>query len=229
MSFATYPSAAAGTAIDARSVFIVRTYAHLFGAIAAFVAVLIALFQTGASIYLAQAMLSVNWLFVIGAFMIVSWIASHTALRSASLTAQYAALAGFVIAESVLFVPLIYIADYKAPGVIESAAIVTMLGFAGLTAVVFVTRKNFSFLGGILGWAFVLMLLLIVGGQLWGYHLGTLFSVAMVGLSGLAVLYDTSKVLHEFPEDRYVGAALELFASVALMFWYVLRLFSSRD
>ena len=53
---------------------------------------------------------------------------------------------------------------------------------------------------------------------------------AMVGLAGAAILHDTSNVLHHFPEDRYVGAALELFASVALMFWYVLRLFmSSRD
>jgi len=39
----------------------------------------------------------------------------------------------------------------------------------------------------------------------------------------------TSPVLHHFPEDRYVGAALQLFASVALMFWSVLRLFMSSD
>jgi FtsH-binding integral membrane protein len=52
----------------------------------------------------------------------------------------------------------------------------------------------------------------------------------MIGLAGAAILYDTSNVLHNFPEDRYVAAALELFASVALLFWYVLRLFmSSRD
>jgi FtsH-binding integral membrane protein len=50
----------------------------------------------------------------------------------------------------------------------------------------------------------------------------------MVALAGAAVLHDTSKVLHHFPEDRYVAAALELFASVALMFWYVLRLYLSR-
>jgi FtsH-binding integral membrane protein len=47
--------------------------------------------------------------------------------------------------------------------------------------------------------------------------------------AGAAILYDTSNVLLRFPEDRYVAAALELFASVALMFWYVLRLFMSRD
>lgn len=54
-------------------------------------------------------------------------------------------------------------------------------------------------------------------------------TVAMVALAGGAILYDTSNLLHHFSEDRYVGAALELFASVALRSWYVLRLFMSRD
>ena len=54
------------------------------------------------------------------------------------------------------------------------------------------------------------------------------FSVAMVAFAGAAILYDTSNVLHHYPEDRAVGAALELFASVALLFWYILRLFMSR-
>jgi len=73
-------------------------------------------------------------------------------------------------------------------------------------------------------------MLAIVGAILFGFELGTWFSVAMIGFAGAAILYDTSNVLHHFPEDRYVGAALQLFASVALMFWYVLRLFmASRD
>jgi len=46
-------------------------------------------------------------------------------------------------------------------------------------------------------------------------------------LAGGSILHDTSKVLHTYPEDRYVGAALQLFAGVALMFWYVMRLFLS--
>ena len=62
-----------------------------------------------------------------------------------------------------------------------------------------------------------------------GFELGTWFSVAMVAFAGAAILYDTSNVLHHYPEDRYVAGALQLFASVALMFWYVLRLFMSRD
>ena len=51
----------------------------------------------------------------------------------------------------------------------------------------------------------------------------------MIGYAGGVILYDTSNVLHHFPEDRYVAAALQLFAGIALMFWYVLRLFLSRE
>jgi FtsH-binding integral membrane protein len=51
----------------------------------------------------------------------------------------------------------------------------------------------------------------------------------MIGFAGAAILYDTSNIMRNYPEDRYVAAALELFASIALMFWYVLRLFMSRD
>ena len=65
--------------------------------------------------------------------------------------------------------------------------------------------------------------------MLFGFELGTWFSVAMVGLAGAAILYDTSSILRDYPEDRYVGAALQLFASVAMMFWYVLRIFMSSD
>jgi len=215
--------------IDTRAAFLTRTYVHLFGAIIAFVAVEVALFSSGLAERLAAAMLSVNWLFVLGGFMIVSWIASRAAFSARSLAAQYAALGAFVVAEALIFVPLLYIANFYAPGAISSAATVTLIGFGGLTAVAFLSRKDFSFLGGLLKWAMVLALVAIVAGVIFGFELGTWFSVGMVGLAGAAILYDTSNILHHFPEDRYVGAALQLFASVALMFWYVLRLFMSRD
>jgi len=121
---------------------------------------------------------------------------------------------------------MLYIANAVAPGAIQSAGLLTAIGFGGLTAIAFATRKDFSFLGGMLRWAFVVALLAIVGAVLFGFQLGTWFSVAMVGLAGAAILHDTSNVLLRFPEDRYVAAALQLFASVALMFWYLLRLFT---
>jgi FtsH-binding integral membrane protein len=222
------PVAAIG--VDARASFINRTYNHLMGAIVLFTLIEVGLFQSGVAESIAAVLLGGSWLLVLGAFMLVSWFASRVSLTSESKGAQYAALGGFIVAESIIFVPMLWLANQYAPGAIQSAAIVTLIGFAGLTAVAFVTRKDFSFLRGMLMWGGVVAMLAIVGGIAFGFELGTWFSVAMIGFAGAAILYDTSNVLHHYPEDRYVGAALQLFASVALMFWYVLRLFmSSRD
>jgi len=218
-------SKAGAIGVSTRATFITRTYTHLLIAIALFLSIEVVLFQTGAAESIARAMMSTNWLLVLGAFIIVSWLASSVAATATSLPAQYAALFGFVAAEAFIFVPMLYIANAMAPGAIHSAGLLTAIGFGGLTAIAFATRKDFSFLGGLLRWAFVVALLAIVGAVLFGFQLGTWFSVAMVGLAGAAILRDTSNVLYNFPEDRYVAASLQLFASVALMFWYLLRLF----
>jgi len=222
-----YPGAARTSLVDRRARFIVRTYNHLFGAIVAFAAIEFALFSSGAASVIVRGMLGTSWLLVLGAFMVVSWISSHFAQTASSRAAQYAGLSAYVVAESLIFVPLLYIANRFAPGTIQSAGIVTMLGFGGLSAVAFITRKDFSFLRGALMFGGILALVAIVAGALFGFQLGTFFSVAMVAFAGAAILYDTSNVLHHFPEDRYVAAALQLFSSVALMFWYVLRLLMS--
>jgi uncharacterized protein len=216
-------------AADSRARFVARTYTHLLGAIAAFTVLEVVLFRSGIAASIAEVLLGTSWLFVLGGFLVVSWIASRIAHTVESVPAQYAALGAYVLAEAIIFVPLIYIAEVTAPGVVRSAAAVTLFGFAGLTAVALITRKDFSFLRGVLMWGGVVALVLIVAGALFGFELGTFFSVAMVALAGAAILYDTSNVIHHFREDRYVAAALELFASVALMFWYVIRLFLSRD
>ncbi len=217
--------------IDARAAFITRTYTHLFAAIIGFVLVEMFFFSTGLAEVMARAMLGTSWLLVLGGFVLVSWLASRAAHQSRSLGTQYLALSGFVVAEAVIFVPLLFIAQrYAQGGVIESAATVTLLGFGALTAIAFWTRKDFSFLGALLRWVGILALVAIVAAVLFGFELGTWFSVAMIGVAGAAILYDTSNVIHHFPQDRYVAAALTLFASVALIFWYVLRLFmGSRD
>lgn len=212
---------------DARSRFINRTYAHLTGAIFAFTAFEVALFKSGMAESIARTF-GGNWMLVLGAFIVVGWMASGVAHRAESSSAQYAALSVYVLAEAVIFVPLLYVADAVAPGAIASAATITFVGFAGLTATVFITGQDFSFLGGLLKWVGIMALVAIFGGLIFGFQLGTWFSVAMVGLAGASILYTTSNVLHHYPEDRYIAASLELFAAVALMLWYVLRIFLLR-
>jgi len=213
---------------QSRSRFISRTYNHLFSSIVAFTLIEIAIFKSGLVEPMLGVMLKLPWLAILGGFLLVSWLARGVAHRAQSKAMQYAALAAYVVFEAIIFVPLLYFADKVAPGAITSAAAITLVGFAGLTLIVFWTRKDFSFLRGILMWAGIVALVLIGGGAFFGFQLGTFFSVAMIAVAGASILYDTSNILHHYPEDRYVAAALELFASVALMMWYVLRLFMSR-
>ncbi len=214
--------------VEARARFITRVYTHLFLAILALVGMEFALFASGLAEPIALA-LSGNWLIVLGGFMVAGWLGRRMAYGNGGIAVQYFALTMYVASWAIMFVPILYIAAANYEGVIQSAATVTLVGFGGLTAVAFTSRKDFSFLGSLLKWGGIMALVAIVASLIFGFQLGVFFTVAMIGLAGASILYDTSNVLHHFPEDRYVGAALELFSSVALMFWYVLRLFMSRD
>ena len=210
-----------------RARFIRRTYTHLAGAVAAFVLLEMILVPSP----LADVMLGLigasqfSWLLLLGGFALLGWMARGMARSATSPAAQYAGLGLYVVAEAIIFVPLLHIAAYfTSPEVLPNAAILTGLLFAGLTTVAFTTRKDFSFLRGILTIGGFIALGLILCGAIFGFSLGLFFSVAMVAFASAAILYDTSNVLHHYPVDGHVVAALELFASVALLFWYVLRI-----
>jgi len=212
---------------SARVVFIRRTYTHLAVAILAFVAIEAVLLRTA----LPEIMLTFiqgspfGWLMILGAFILAGWLARGLASGTAPVRTQYIGLGLYVFAEAVIFVPILYLAVfYSSPNVLPNAAILTGLLFAGLTTVAFTTRTDFSFLRSILTIGGFMALGLIFCGAIFGFELGLVFSVAMVGLASAAILYDTSKIIHHFSTDQYVAASLELFASIALLFWYVLRI-----
>lgn len=217
-----------------RAKFIQQTYTHLAGAVGAFVLVEFLLFQTGIAAALTSfvAASRFSWLAILGGFALLGWFSRELAGKADAVQTQYIGLGVYVIAEALIFAPLLFIAAYFSdPTVIPTAAILTLLLFGGLTTIAFTTRKDFSFLGGILKIAGFVALGLIICSALFGFTLGLIFSVAMVIFAAAAILYDTSKIMHHYSTDHYVAASLELFASVALLFWYVLRIvmaFSSR-
>lgn len=210
---------------SARATFIRKTYTHLGLAILGFVG-LECVFMSMVTFEQIMPMLGgYNWLIVLGGFVLVGWVARSFAHASNSLAMQYLGLSLYVVAEAVIFVPLLVYAEYAAgASVIGEAGIITLGLFAGLTAVVFVTKKDFSFLRSILMIGGFVAMGMIVCSIIFGFHLGIVFSGAMVLLAAGAILYDTSKILHHYGPQQYVGAALQLFASVALLFWYVLRI-----
>jgi FtsH-binding integral membrane protein len=220
-----------------RAGFIRRTYAHLAGAVAAFVAIEAAIFTLVPAATM-QALFGRlaggwSWLIVLGAFVFVSWIAQSWAVSSTSLATQYLGLGLYVVAEAVIFVPLLFVASRLGGDVIPAAGVLTAIVFGGLTMMVFVTRADFSWLGRYLWLASLVALGFVVCSIFFGgFGLGTIFSTVMVAFASGYILYDTSNVLHHYRLNQHVAAALALFASVALLFWYVLRLvmaFSNRD
>jgi FtsH-binding integral membrane protein len=160
----------------------------------------------------------------LGAFIGISYLAEHWATSNTSVTTQYWGLGLYVVAEAVIFMPLLLMAAGTAADVIPTAALITALLFGGLTYTAFTVKNDFSFLGGILKIGGFIALGVIVGACIWGFTLGLLFSSIMVVFAAGCILYTTGGILHRYNTDQHVAAALSLFAAVALMFWYILRI-----
>jgi len=229
---------AAAAATDERAGFIMKTYSYLLGAIAALVLIETVFFTVAGMenmLKVTQAMLgngAFSWLIVLGAFILVSWVANAWAMNSTSSTMQHAGLTLYVVAMSVLLIPLLCLAQLATGDarLIVSAATATGGLFALLTFTVFITRKDFSFLRSILMFGGFAALGLIITALLFGFTLGPVFIYAMIALMCGYILYDTSNVLHHYRIGQHVAAALALFASVVMLFWYILQLYlSSRE
>ncbi|MBN1772818.1 MAG: Bax inhibitor-1/YccA family protein [Deltaproteobacteria bacterium] len=230
-----YPTAVpASQALPAeRAGFIRRTYAHLAGAVGAFVGLeflLLGPLKAQVEPLIFQMMATRwGWLVVLGLFMAVGYVADKWARSARSAGMQYLGLGLYVAAEAVIFLPLLYVAAfYTSPEVLPTAALLTGTLFAGLTGTVFILRKDFSWMRSILMVGSFIALGIILCAILFGFQLGTLFSVAMVVLAAGYILYYTSNVLHHYRTDQHVAASLALFAAVALMFWYILRILLDR-
>jgi FtsH-binding integral membrane protein len=225
---------AADSSVAERAGFIRRTYLHVAGAIAIFALLEAWLINSSLAEPLIGMMLGsqFSWLLVLGLFMGVSYIADKFAHSQTSEGMQYLGLGLFIVAEAIIFVPILFIAKGFFPGAIETAAYITALLVIGLTSTVFITKKDFSFMGSFLKIAFLVAFGVIICGMIFDFSLGLVFSGAMALLAAGSVLYTTSNILHRYHTGQHVAASLALFSSIALLFWYVLQIvmsFTGRD
>ena len=210
--------------------FIRKTYMHLAGAVLALVALEAVLLNAPFTPDLISMMVGnrFSWLIVFGVFMGVTWMANSMAQSNTSPRVQYAGLGLYIVAEAVIFLPLLYIANQFGDGtVIPTAGLITLLLFGGLTAIVFMTGADFSFLRTGLMIAGLAALGLMLCSALFGFNMGVLFTVAMIALMCGYILYDTSNVLHHYHIGQHVAASLALFATIVTLFWYILQLVMS--
>ncbi len=210
-----------------------KTYSHVAGGVLVFIFFEYLLLQSDTIVDFMLSMTDgYKWLIMLGGFMFITNYAEKMTLKTPDRNTQYLAFGLYILAEAFIFVPLIYIAAFymdSGPEILNQAAIVTLALFTGLSAIVFVTKKDFSFLKSGLTIGFFIAIGLIIAGTLFGFNLGLWFSVGMCLLAGGSILYQTSNLVNKYSIDQYVPAALGLFASLMLLFWYVLSIFLSRD
>jgi FtsH-binding integral membrane protein len=216
---------------DARVTFYKKTYTYLALAVLLFIVVEFLFLQIDFIVNIGLQMIQGwTWLIVLGGFMFVTNYAERMAMGTKDKKVHHAALFLYVVAEAFIFVPLIFIAmqvsDTQETSVLTQAAIMTLALFGGLSAIVLITKKDFSFLKSIIAIGGFLAIGLIVAGTLFGgFNLGLWFSVGMVILAAGSILYQTSNMVHKYEEDQYVAASLGLFASLMLLFWYIISIF----
>lgn len=222
--------------------FIRRTYLHLAGSVAVLMGIeallLQALGTAGGKAFLAQMFGNpISLLFVLALFIGGGFLARYLARADMPPTVKYLGLAIYTLLEAVFLLPILYVAQAKfGMEIIGQAAVLTLAVFGGLTVTVFVTKKDFSFLGYglmlasflLLGVVLVAIVMPLLGGP--SIKLGFWYSFLVIALAAGYILYDTSNILHHYRTDEHVGASLELLADVVLLFYHILRvLMMSRD
>jgi len=224
--------AVATLGVSQRVAFLRRTYAHLGGAILIWAAATALFMKSDLSLryVLWTGQGSMNMLLVFGGFIAAGWAARSMAMSGSSRLVQYLGLGLEIAAFTLLTQPILWYslilskstADFHS--LVMSAALLTGVIFAGLTATVFVTKKDFSFLRGALMIGTFAVIGVAIASWIFGFHLGIVYTGAVILLMAGYILWETSAIMRDFPPTFHVAAALMLFASVATLFIYVLRL-----
>jgi len=216
--------------MSARAAFIRSTYAHLAGALLAFIALEAVLVNVVTLPQIMGVFGGSQWSFLLIflGFMVASWVAQAWARSETSVALQYLGLGLYVVAEAVIMLPLLWYAVHylgaKGEHLIGQAGIITLMLFGGLTMSVFLTGKDYSPLAPILSIGSMIAFGVIIAGLCFGFTLGLFFCFAMVALLCGFILWETSQVMLHHRTDQPVAAALMLFSSIATLFWYVLRI-----
>jgi FtsH-binding integral membrane protein len=139
------------------------------------------------------------------------------------------ALFGFTTLTGVVISPLIYIISQNNPVSLLQAGVLTIGIFGGLTAYVFISKRDFSFMRGMLVTGLIVLILtgllnvLLVGSNALAFGVS---AAALLLFSGF-VLYDTSNIIRRYPTNEYVAGALSLYLDVWNIFLALLRILNA--
>lgn len=214
---------------DARSTFLVKTYLNLTGAVLAFAALTAVVFAVCGVANIAQFMqenMKLTSLILLALCLVGPTIGNHIVGANPSRPAQYGLLGFYVLLYTAIFLPILtYAMILTGDGsLIWKATGLTGSLFVALSAAVFLTRADFSFLRSLLVFTGFAAMILIVASFVFGFNLGVWFSVGMIFLACGFVLYDTSNLIYRYGAEDHVFAAISLFSSLMTLFYYILRI-----
>jgi FtsH-binding integral membrane protein len=139
------------------------------------------------------------------------------------------ALFGFTALTGVIISPLIGFVLAHNPASLWQAGLLTVGIFGGLTAYVFVSKRDFSFMRGMLTTGLIVVFLavvlnlFIVGSSALSFGISC---AALLLFSGF-VLYDTSNIIRRYPTNEYVAGALSLYLDAFNIFLALLRILNA--
>ncbi len=168
---------------------------------------------------------SMGWLLYIGLFMGGS-MAVHAVAETKPL--NLIAFFAWAFLLGLLISPIVMMANAMDASIVSQASLITAMIFTGLTGYVFISGKDFSFLGGILTIGIVGLMAVGLAGWIFGFGVGMWFSIAIVLFMAGYILYDTSNIVRRYPTTMAVSAAVILFTDVVLMFKWILILLMNR-
>jgi modulator of FtsH protease len=138
------------------------------------------------------------------------------------------ALFGFTTLTGVVISPLIAAVLSFNPGSILAAGVLTVGIFGGLTIYVFVSKKDFSFMRGMVWTGLIVVILAgVLNIFLASSALGFAVAAATLLLFSGFVLYDTSNIIRRYPVNEYVAGALSLYLDAFNIFLALLRILNS--
>jgi len=205
------------TGAEARREFIRKTYVHFILGLMAFCGVVSAAISTDAVMGVLFRVNPFVWLIA----MIGLSVGYRRFFASPNISTHYVGFGLTIVLQGLFAAPLFWLAQNAFPGqhILRDAFMLTSLGFGGLTGFVLISKKDFSYLGGFLSAASLIVLGILVVGWLMGdgFGSGLLMSGAILLLFAGWVLYDTSIIQKQLPLNGYVFGATMLFIDFVMI------------
>lgn len=139
------------------------------------------------------------------------------------------ALFGFTTLTGVVISPLMALVAQTNPSSLWQAGLLTVGIFGGLTAYVFVSKRDFSFLRGMIVTGLIVVILagllnvFLVGSGAFGFAIAAATLLLFAGF----VLYDTSNIIRRYPANEYVAGALSLYLDAFNIFLALVRILNA--